>query len=255
MRSKLPNVRQHLKKGPNLGNLKDSLTTLSRSVLDRCYTLLQIRDELGKQFYGDNDYEVVLYHFNYFSLLVTGILDAQARIAFEIFNIEGNSPRGAGFNESKKPFLSKLEKKAPSLHQLITGKKNNALIELLHCLRNTIHGSGHTAQDKMGFSNGLHIILSIEAGKEEWKYGKILDCTEKEGLFEHKPRQLTVNGFEQGPQVDYLVEPYNFVSYLLEHTFNLVNMIAKETNITEISHNVQSRNNQWMVDRFKMLGD
>jgi len=242
------------------GEYDRSLSTLASSVMERCYTLLQVRDELGKQFYGDSDHVVILYHFNYFSLLVAGILDAQARIVHEVYNFTG-SVRGAGFNggNSKDKFRKSMQETVPELFHLISENDNSDFIELVHSLRNTIHGSDHKPQHEVGYEEKLHVVLSHEVSSEVWKYGKAIGCTEEAGLY-RREYQLTVNGVERGLEEEIYVEPYNFVSFLLERAFQLVDGIAKLTDVASQKklqpriYSTMPTDWQDRAERFDMLG-
>lgn len=255
MRSKLPSMWKYFSECLNAGGYKGNLTTLASSVLERCYTLLQARDELAKQFYGDNDHEVVLYHFNYFFLLITGVLDAQARILCHVYNLKCK-PQYAGF--TKNDFLKEVNEYIPTLKSAVTEPSAEALIRILHNLRNTIHGSGHSAQQEIGYKNKLHIMLSSEIAERVWENAQLLGCTECDGIF-RREYELTVNGTAHKNQIDVYVEPYNFVSYLLNRGLELIDCIAKETKLTSQSIEkeiITSMPEDWhdRTDRFNLLG-
>jgi hypothetical protein len=259
MRSKLPAMWKYHSECLEAGGYNGSLTTLASSITGRCYTLLQAKDELGKQFYGDADHEVILYHFNYFSLLIAGVLDAQARISHDVYQLNG-SARGAGFNDgnSKKKFRKSIQAKVPALYNLISMPANAALIELVHCLRNTIHGSDHKAQQEVGHGDKLHVILSSEVAGDIWSYGQVLGCKERDGLY-RREYTFTLNGIKQGKQVDVYVEPYNFSAFLLNGAFKLINDIAKVTDVAgkkNLPQKAIAMPIDWhdRADRFEMLG-
>ncbi len=257
MRHKLPNMWRYHSACVQAGGYDSSLWNLSSSVLNRCYTVLQARDEIGKQFYGDADHQTILYHFNYLFLLITGALDAQARIIHENYTFNGPM-QSAGFR--KDSYLKKLEQ-IPALHAVISKPGNKALIELLHSLRNTIHGSGHKAHEHQfpGVERELDISLSNEIADDVWTAALNLGCTRIDGIYRRELKSFIVNGVEQGEKVFVHVEPYNFASYLIDHAFKLFDEIAKETEVTipDASKPLpNSMPDDWVfrANRFDLLG-
>jgi len=258
MRHKLPNMWSYHSACAQTGGYDSSLMNLSSSVLDRCYTVLQARDEIGKQFYGDADHETILYHFNYLFLLITGVLDAQARIIHENYSFNG-SAQHTGF--TKKEFLKKLQKHVPAVHKVVTKPENEALIKLLHNLRNTIHGSGHKAHEHQfpGAEKELDIELSNEIAVDVLAAAEKLGCTRTDGIYKHELKSFIVNGVEQGPKSFVHVEPYNFASYLIDHAFKLFDEIAKETKVSISDTSTpltSSMPDDWVfrASRFDLLG-
>ena len=231
MRLKLPAMWKYNAECREVGGFDGALTTLVSSVMERCYTLTQVVDELGKEFFGNGDHEAILYHFNYFSLLLTGVFDAQARIAYEVFGIEG-SKRSAGFNmESKERFGKRLKLKAPYLHDLVSRPENKAVINIVHLLRNTIHGSGHSAQQESVPTPKIHVALSSDVGEDIWKNARVIRCDSSYGLVRRDFEHYSINGIDQGKRTEFIVEPYNFSSFILDRAFKLINEVAEKTDV------------------------
>ncbi|TLS78285.1 hypothetical protein FE236_00555 [Mariprofundus erugo] len=259
MRSKLPAMWKYHAECREAGGFEGALTGLVSSVMERCYTLTQVVDELGKEFFGDGDHEVILYHFNYFSLLASGVLDALARITHDVYQL-GGSKNSAGFNLDRRVKFSKdLQSKAPALHSVVSASENAALINLIHSLRNTIHGAGHTTQREASTTSNTHVILSSEVGNEIWKYGQSIGCNDFVGLTRRHCESYSINGIDQGSKTEFIVEPYNFSTFVLERAFKLVNAIAENTDIA-VQKNLPVREHAMPGDwkeparRFEMLG-
>jgi len=61
----------------------DDILHLGQSILVRCARALEARDAIGVQFYipqNNDTRDVIMYHFDYLTLLLAGAFDAQARI-------------------------------------------------------------------------------------------------------------------------------------------------------------------------------
>jgi hypothetical protein len=70
---------------------KDNITELSGSILTRCSRAIVARDNIGFQFYdyqGNDSTDKIMYHFDYLTLLLSGAIDAQARVAHRVYGIK-----------------------------------------------------------------------------------------------------------------------------------------------------------------------
>ncbi|GAG72557.1 unnamed protein product, partial [marine sediment metagenome] len=66
----------------------DKLIYLGQSILIRCARALEARDSIGCQFYvpqSGSTRDITMYHFDYLTLLLSGAIDAQARIAHRVY--------------------------------------------------------------------------------------------------------------------------------------------------------------------------
>jgi hypothetical protein len=261
MSSKLPALRGYFSECFEKDGYNGALTNLASSIRQRCYTLLQIRDELAKQYYGDNDHEAALYHFNYLFLLLTGIFDAQARVICRAYNLECQ-PYLAGFGKDK--FIAEIRSHTPDLHALITSGQNKSLFKLLAKMRNIIHGADHAARGEAGQENKLHIVISPEVAEDVWEASQGLDFISDADVVRHE-HDLTVHtrsksgmSVQDIKQVDVIVEPFNFSVCLLHHSLNLINAIADRTCIGSIEPNEENSQEDpaWrvMAERFQMMG-
>lgn len=105
-------------------------------------------DEMGYQYYHgvNNDiHESIMYHFNYFTALLTGIFDSFALITNKKCNI-GLDENKVPFKISlkKKDFLKKLENEDLKLYQHIM--KFSDYINLIYELRNSVIHRGIFSQ-------------------------------------------------------------------------------------------------------------
>ncbi|MFH0897116.1 MAG: hypothetical protein V1850_03595, partial [Candidatus Bathyarchaeota archaeon] len=119
----------------------DDLLMLGQSILERAVRALQARDAIGVAFYGGTrEQEEMMYHFDYLPLLLTGAIDAQARVANRAYNVKKNE-RTASFYELKKDktFQKQLKVKgAVKLSDFIAQDGIQQLLSILYETRNVI---------------------------------------------------------------------------------------------------------------------
>jgi hypothetical protein len=257
MLSQLPSIGRQQHVCHKISGFKGVLSGLSDSLLNRCNTLIQIRDELAKQFYGDNDESDILYHFNYFFLLITGALDTQARIVHDVYSFSATK-HSANFNNPTGKFYKELKSKNLAVYDVVSSPYNRALIRLLHSLRNIIHSTEHDS-NAADYDSVLEIVLSPDISEDVWSFGQEIGCDESKGLSRHEYK-------ESGPwhpgwvnRVDVCIEPYNFVNFILKRTFLLIDDIVRETRVEEVynispQHDPKQNDCDFKVKRFRMLG-
>jgi len=124
---------------------RDGTLGLGQSVYDRCVRALEARDAIGEQFYvpeTEDSFDAQGYHFDYLLLLLSGALDAQARVARRAYNI-GTYKDELSLNFRKHGFLDQLDKAgAHRLYALVTGQWERGVMTLISKLRNEIHAAG-----------------------------------------------------------------------------------------------------------------
>lgn len=218
-RHKLPNMWHYSSVCESMRAVRpDDTSQLCRSLLMRCAWALEARDAVGKRFYGlhnNTTRDVMMYHFNYLTLLLVGAFDAQARIAYRAYGITKPKERNASFRNLD--FLNVLKSNgATSLYSLTSNQNFLDLTTLLHKLRNTIHGSVFP----MMFSDQeSFVIVMTEYQKELWEAAKRLGPPERWGLV----------------QDSYLrFEPYTYAATLVEECFSLIDKIAIETDVMRL---------------------
>lgn len=116
---------------------------------NRCNYILKSLDEMGFQFFLGVNHDTrqdLLYHFNYFLALVTGVIDGLALIAKEKLDIEfpgDHIPARTSFNpKAGKDFLGKLRELNTDLRDFVA--KHSSFILLLYDMRQlAIHREMH----------------------------------------------------------------------------------------------------------------
>jgi len=201
----------------------DRIINLGGSILTRCTRALEARDQIGIQFYnpqGNDSTDIIMYHFDYLTLLLSGAFDAQARIAWRTYGIKKPIERYSSFRF--KEFISSLGKcGAKSLKKIITDQQFSDLMILLYELRNTIHGANLTPisyynSTKEGIS---YVALHKENAQQIWQAAERFSSPENWGLFQdHK----------------ILFEPYTYSITLINESFKFINAIANATDVIKL---------------------
>ncbi len=180
------------------------------SFASRFKYLLMCIDELGFQYYSgaNNDtMETMMYHFNYFISLISGIFDTLAirtKNQLELKFKGDNDPSKTSLNPKPgKDFLNEVGKKNDELHKHITNHTD--LINLIYLLRNRI--LHREMLDNIRYEN--------TSEKQRWNLFMI-DNKMKELITkccdtpqDYEP--LSIWGIQSEWLGNYLLEPYHFV--------------------------------------------
>ena len=202
----------------------DNITILGQSILVRCERAIQARDEIGRLFYvrqDNNTRDEAMYHFDYLTLLLSGALDAQARVAYRTYQIVvPASERNANFRDIG--FVTEIGKIDPNLASFLNGDYYRDISKIVSKMRNTIHGAGliPTAyQDGIAPEKSFVQVPDTDAQV-------IWDICEKYGSAANW-------GLLKLPGM-ILFEPYAFSQRLIKHTFEIVNTIATLTQVEKL---------------------
>jgi hypothetical protein len=190
--------------------------------------LLMTVDEIGFQFFsGANDDTMasIVYYFNYFIALVTGIFDSLANFANRDLNINYQAGPKISINPSAgKDFLSEIKKKVPSLNELIYHDIYMPLIQLIYEFREEI--IHRDLLDEIGF----HIS---RAGSFEWGVNFLqIDHPVKQYIQQagDRPRKYSIVShwgvYKTDLDRDFL-EPYTFVKVATERLVEFTNEFFK----------------------------
>lgn len=117
---------------PKGKNLMEITTSLASRITDMLIAI----DEIGINYYADTDnntQNAIMYHFNYWMMLFTGVLDALALISKYRYQIEFN-PRKVGLQKDK--FRKELFSKNQTFENFFN--KNSLTINLMHDTRNLV---------------------------------------------------------------------------------------------------------------------
>ncbi len=186
----------------------DDVLILGQSILVRCVRAVQARDE-------------AMYHFDYLTLLLSGALDAQARVAYRAYQttIPPNE-RNVSFRDSA--FVTELGKIDPNLAGFLNGDYFKDISLIISRMRNTIHGAGLTT---MAYKNHVD---------SEKSYVRIPDA-DAQTIWDISEKYGSAWGWGLLKLVGIIVfEPYAFSQKLLDHAFEIVNTIASLTQVEKL---------------------
>lgn len=198
---------------------QDGMEYLGNSILDRCVRVLQARDEVGFEFYKRQDNSTrdrMLYHFDYLTLMLSGALDAQARIAREAYGVSNIPKRRTSFRNSA--FRHAMEAAGDTTLTRVVGAGGFLDFQrLLGALRNSVHSTGLRG---MGVSrSGQHqssVVRVFEDAQTVWDVSNALGSRDDFGV-------TSVVGVA--------IEPYTCAVRLAELGLNYVNQIAEATDV------------------------
>jgi hypothetical protein len=211
----------------------DDTPRLGGSVYERAGRALQARDAIGARFYApqNNDTrDAIMYHFDYLTLLLSGALDTQARVAYRAYcgrSTVSLEERLVSFR--RKDFRRFLRSGGASdLHRLVASQSFKDIDAILSKLRNTIHGailSPIAFEDRSpgGFAGSRSLqqsIVELPKGAADtlWPRAERLGGAERWGLM----RLLA----------DTYLEPYSFATTLIEEMFKIFDAVAAATDVT-----------------------
>ena len=202
----------------------DDILILGNSILSRSVRCYQACDEIGKYFYHNNNNDSrdgIMYHFDYLNILLSGILDAQARIIYRVFDMkEVKNERFADFQNIR--FIKEIKKLDRNISEFITDSIFKHTYKIISDLRNTVHGAnlqtiGHkTFKDPedsfimTSFSEipGIRNLFCNHEKNVDWGVFKV-----KEKIF---------------------IEPYTFSTTLLNRTIKMINSLAELTPVEKL---------------------
>jgi hypothetical protein len=175
----------------------------------RCRRALEALDAIGVQFHRHASWrtaELMLYHFDYLTLLLTGAFDAAARVARTVLDLPAK-PKQIHF--WKPEFLHQLKASAPLLHNVATSNEMVALKALLYRLRNKIHDA--RLGEMMYSAPPAPTIIVTKLHEGDWPH--IYDAAETLG----GAKYWGLVGVPQGG-----FEPYTYASRLLDKSFGVL---------------------------------
>jgi hypothetical protein len=218
-RGMLPNSWMYLS---NLGlhNEHEKLISLGWSVLNRYSRALQARDEIGRLFYmpkTSSSEGQMAYHFDYLTLLLAAVLDAQALIINRVYGL-GLKDYDCGLRRDKFKNAVKRNPASSNLYAILTTKED--FINILFELRNKIHS--------VGLKTDFHVPETYPDELLEMMYQ--YDLNDHWGI---QKRNVTViiNRGNPIPSIDYSVDTYNLAHELVHEATKLINSLMEETNI------------------------
>jgi hypothetical protein len=162
-RERMPGLWDLVQRTSTIPALNDRLLRLGNAVCSRCIRCLEARDELALLFYaGDTDSARRGYHFTYALLLLSGALDALAKLASLIYEPTG-STRRVSFNLTG--FKKRLLRwNAQALANIATRPDFEQFCELVWRPRNRIHAEEYAG---VLFASGLRPQALITVDQED----------------------------------------------------------------------------------------
>jgi hypothetical protein len=222
-RQRLPAIWRYFAACVSRGSVvKDGMEYLGNAILDRCVRVLQARDEVGFEFYRRQDNSTrdgMLYHFDYLTLMLSGALDAQARVARCVYGVTDVSPRRTSFRNPK--FRQAIASAgATALSQVVDYQHFLDFQRLLGALRNSIHSTGLRG---MGVSRSgqpqSSVVRVFEDADTVWAAANALGSPDAVGV-------TAVAGVA--------IEPYTCALRLAELGLGYVNEIANSTDVARM---------------------
>jgi hypothetical protein len=210
---------------------------LAQAVLLRCDRAIQARDRIGEAFYGSDDAngrDEMLYHFDYLTLLLSGALDAQARVARDVYGIAINQKRASFRNADYRDRLSVADSR---LHAIVSSPRTVTLLTLLYDVRNTIHAislSNFSFRTPGSPEGGLSAIEIADSALGD----RLLNAAKSLGPPEDWGLSVERHTEDDDATVRELVllEPYTYATALVSECVRLVDEIAAATEVTRLFH-------------------
>jgi hypothetical protein len=240
-RLKVPhyNVDMSKVKKPNLIDLQTNLVDLlSNTMMDgfsqRVCFLLMCIDEMGFQYYsGVNNVTMddMIYHFNYFILLMTGVFDSLALQTMDTYQLtfkDSDNPSRISLNcKNGKDFLKALRAKNRPLREHI--QNNNDLIQAPYLLREVIvhrEGLHATTFDNNGWQANL---ISV--------HQDFVECLKRLGDTNQNYKQLTNFGIYSGSFLSPYIFSKKITSLLLPFCDKYLQLLGYPSFIEQQSNN------------------
>lgn len=201
----------------------DELARLGHSVLGRISRAMEARDAIGIQFYAEQSNstrELIMYHFDYLTILLAGALDAQAQVAKRAYALPKRFDRSASFRH--RDFVGAIGNSgALKLHRLCTEQRTKDLLTVLFEIRNTIHSANLPTFARQRSGSSQESLVHIPTQVQE----KIHTAAERLRPLRHWGLQSDNPAF---------IEPYSFATSLVDACLQLVNDVAESTEIARL---------------------
>lgn len=200
---------------------KDDTGMIAGSVLTRCDRAHQARDAVARLLHvpqGNNVRDEMMYHFEYLTLLLSGALDAEAKIAHRACAITKSPERLASFR--RPAFTDEIRSAGhPILADFIASPRFVNVSALVSRIRNTIHGAG---MPTVGYHGGgdpqkSFVEVTLEHRDAIWSAAEALGGPDRWGLWRSHGRLY--------------LEPCSYGTVLLSDVLQCIDSIAERTNL------------------------
>jgi hypothetical protein len=212
------------------------LLLLAQASISRCAQAYQARDAMGAMFYGTRNQSSIdhtVYHFTALSLLLSGALDAMARIAHRVY-LNRLGERAVTFRANtcaKLRFLKDLRKKGDGkLCDFVEMPANQDVMNVLYTIRNTIHGIVFPHAVHMGGSDSqaFYLYISPDLPEGDGKLGQYLfDAVTRLGDPDDWGIKREIDGVLS-------IEPYTLGCMLIDKCMMICEGIANYTEVNRL---------------------
>lgn len=195
---------------------KDDLMDIIESLGDRITDMLIAIDEIGKNYYAGVDnitQDAIIYHFNYWITLFTGVLDSLAWMSRYRYQITYENNMGIGLRQDNhKKFLKLVFAKNDNIKGFLS--KNSSIVNLMYGPRDlVIHRTGlqglqYDNRDENFYFNMVRIL--------EGFFGQIVELSKEKGEKLGEWGHFKSRG-------NYCLEPYRFVKQATLMLISFVN--------------------------------
>jgi len=207
-------------------DLRDKNLQMFGSISGRVKDMLKAIDEIGMNYYkgSNNDtMEDMLYHFNYWVTLYSGVLDALAWISLYRYSI--SAPNKNKVELENEDVLAELYKSNPKLKEVIG--KNQKIIDLVYEPRNIfIHREMLHGLRLKDYQAGLELNM-IDVEGEFLSHIRDLQPVVKGGL--NKAGLYVIKDHER-----YFLEPYRFVKFATREFVSFLNQFITALDYGEL---------------------
>jgi hypothetical protein len=222
VRDKLPGMWRYFSACVESAKIRsDDTLDLGQSILRRCVRAVQARDAIGREFYCPQDNNVrdsIMYHFDYLTLLLTGAIDAEARVTRRVYSISIRE-RYASFRNPK--YLQALEHSAQQLHKLVSAEHSQDVMMLLYTLRNTIHGPGlPPVAYRSGIAEPEESLAAVPKQYQDdlWRAAERCGSAGRWGLIRRPSGRM-------------FLEPYAYSLVLVDECISIIDAVATATDV------------------------
>jgi len=242
---KLPD---YLRFATNLNQVPNKIMfTLILSIRDKSEKVLRARDEIAKLFYMLETNETDLkqgYHFDYLTLLLTGILDTLALVVNEIYKLFPKKEDQNKCSFNNKEFRKKIRNNAQiiTLDNFLNTVWVTEFIKILHKLRNKIHSISLASNTSVPLDDVDDVVDDL--------YN--FDCESHMGITMERVSVVSKDG-SSIPSFSIKIDKYSLALMLAEKSFYLTNAIMDLITPSEVQGNFTSHEVEW-IERCSFLG-
>lgn len=199
---------------------KDDLIQLGQTVNVRLHRALELRDEIGCQFYQrQNNYtlDYMTAFLDYWALMVNGAFDALARITIRVYSLNLTEKNAHLSDQNLGIHLERAG--AREFAAVLSDPNTRAVLTLVRQLRNTVHGASYSPFTTGG-ADGVGSLVRVAAADQQL----LLQAAQQLG-------DPAARGFTRR-YGDLSFEPYSFAHSLTTDALRVIGSVAAATDVT-----------------------